>query len=114
MGKTSRKTKTPPSEFIVTTPKNSLIKNQAVTSMKNLIITLAYSKILTYSWTFAQISNLWLIPLHGSQYVLTLATWLIIDGYKVLHFINDEYQETLGYKTLRCTSMVASYRVYEF
>ena len=108
MGKTSRKTKTPLGEFKVTTPKNPLIKNQAVRSMRNLIITLAYSKILTYSWTFASIpswtwsyskflcftliSNLWLILLHGSQYVLTPATWLIIDGCKALHFINDEYQ----------------------
>ena len=35
MGKTT-KAKTPPSDFKVTTPKNSLINNQAITSKKNL------------------------------------------------------------------------------
>ena len=39
--------KTPWDEFKVTTPKNLLINNQAVTSMRNL--TLAYPKIPTYS-----------------------------------------------------------------
>ena len=85
MGKTSRKGKTPPGEFNVTTPKNPLINNQAVTSIMNLTTTLDYLKIPIYSWSFAsipnwtwscsvlfcfaQISNLWLTPLHGSQYV---------------------------------------------
>ena len=85
MGKTSNKEKTPLSEFKVSTSKNPLINNQAVTSMRNLTTTLAYPKIPTYSWTFtlipnwtwsysrllyfAQISNLWLTFLHGSQYV---------------------------------------------
>ena len=36
MGKTSHKAKTPPDDFKVTTPKNPLINNQAVTSIKNL------------------------------------------------------------------------------
>ena len=31
-------------------------------------------------------------------------------GCKVLHFINDEDQEALGYKTLRCKDTVASFR----
>ena len=39
MGKTFRKTKTPPGEFNVTISKNSLIYNQVVTSMRNLITT---------------------------------------------------------------------------
>ena len=85
MGKTSRKTKTSPCEFKVTTLKNLLINNQAVTNIRNLTTTLDYPKIPTYNWTFApisnwtwscsrllcfaQISNLWLTPLHGSQYV---------------------------------------------
>jgi len=77
MGKTSRKEKTPPDEFTVIAHKNPLINNQAVTSMRNLITTLTYPKISTYSWNFvpipnwtwscskflsfvAQISNLWL------------------------------------------------------
>ena len=36
MGKTT-KTKTPPSDFKVTTPKNPLINNQAITSKRNRI-----------------------------------------------------------------------------
>ena len=57
MGKTSRKAKTPLGDFKVTTPKNLLINNQAVTSIKNFTTTLAYPKISTYSWTFALIPN---------------------------------------------------------
>ena len=38
--------KNPISEFKVTTPKNLLINNQAVTSMRNLTTALAYPKIL--------------------------------------------------------------------
>ena len=86
IGKTFCKAKTLLSEFKVTTPKNPLINNQVVKSTRNLTITLAYLEIPTYSWTFttisnwtwpcssllsfdAQISNLWLTPLHGSQYM---------------------------------------------
>ena len=49
MGKTFRKTKTLLGEFNVTTPKNPLINNQAVTIIKNLTTTLTYLKIPTYS-----------------------------------------------------------------
>ena len=42
MGKTSSKAKT--LEFQAIAPKNPLINNQAVTSMKNLTTTLAYPK----------------------------------------------------------------------
>ena len=49
MGENSCKAKTPPNEFQVTTPKNPLIENQAVTNIKNLITTLNYPKIPTYS-----------------------------------------------------------------
>ena len=86
MGKASRKAKTPPGEFKVTISKNPLINNQAVTSIRNLTTPLAYPKIPIYNWTFtpilnwtwscsnlfafvAQISNLWLTPLHRFQYV---------------------------------------------
>ena len=84
IGKTSYKEKTPLVEFKVTTPKNLLINNQAVASIRNLTTTPAYPKLPTYTWTFApipnwtwscsrllsfQISNLWLTPLDGSQYV---------------------------------------------
>ena len=34
----------------------------------------------------------------------------MIVGYKVLHFINNEDQETLGYKTLKRKDAVASFR----
>ena len=86
MEKTLRKAKTLPGEFKVTTPKNPLINNQAVTNMRNLSTTMAYLKIPTYNWIFAlipnwtwycnsllsfvaQISNLWQTPLHESQYM---------------------------------------------
>ena len=100
MGKTFRKAKTPQGEFKVTTTRNLLINNRAVTSMRNFIISLAYPKISTYSWTFApipnwtwstfalipswiwsysnllsfdaQICNLWLTLMHRSQYVTNL------------------------------------------
>ena len=49
MEKTFRKTKTLPGEFKITTPKNPLINNQAVTRMRNLTTTLTYPKIPTYS-----------------------------------------------------------------
>ena len=89
MRKTFRKAKTSQGEFKVATIMNLLINNRAVTSMRNLITTLAYPKIPTYSWTFApipnwtwsysnllsfdaQIFNLWLILMHGSQYMTNL------------------------------------------
>ena len=126
MEKTTRKTKTPPGDFKVTTPKNPLINNQAVTSIRNLTTTLAYSKISTYSWTLtlipnwtwscscllslaAQISNLWLIILHESQYMTNSSNLNDVVGGKVLYFINNEDQEALGYKTLWHTSAVASH-----
>ena len=114
MGKTFRKTKIPLREFKVTILKNPLINNQTVISMKNLTTTLAYHKIPTYSWTFtsipnwtwscssilsfdAQIFNLWVIPLHGSQYVTNFNN---LNDCCWLHFINNEDYEALGYKTL--------------
>ena len=39
MGKTFHKEKNPPSDFKGTTPKNPLINNQAVTSIRNLTTT---------------------------------------------------------------------------
>ena len=86
MRKISHKAKTPLGEFKIITPKNPLINNQAVTIIRNLTTILAYSKIPPYSWIFAQIpnwtwycssllsfvsqiSNLWLTPLHKSQYM---------------------------------------------
>ena len=97
--------KPPPNEFKFITPKNPLINNQAITSMRNLTTTLAYPNIPTYHWTFAwmpnwswycssllsfvaKISNLW----------LTTKTWMIVVGRKIFHFINNEDQEALNYK----------------
>jgi len=37
---------------------------------------------------------------------------MIVVGYKVFHFINDEDEEVLGYKTQRCINAVASNRIY--
>ena len=107
MGKTFCKTKTPLGDFKVTTPKNTLINNQAVTSIRNLTTTMGYPKILTYSWTFApvlnwtwscssflsldaQISNLRLTIWTDPNTWLTPATWTDIVGCKVLHFIKNE------------------------
>ena len=42
--------------------------------------------------------------------LLTLSNLKMIVGYKVLHFINNEDQETLGYKTLKRKDAVASFR----
>ena len=123
--------KIPPDKFKVTASKNPLINNQIVTSIRNFTTALAYLKIPTCSWTFAsipnwtwscsrvlsfvaQISNLWLTPYINPSTWLTPVTWLIVVSCKVLHFINDEDQEILGYKTLRRTNAVASHKVYEF
>ena len=51
-------------------------------------------------------------PLHESQYMtnITSATWIDVVDYKVLHFINNEVQEALSYKTLWHTNAIASHR----
>ena len=36
---------------------------------------------------------------------------MIVVSCKFLHFINNEDQEALGYKTLRCINTVASHKV---
>ena len=65
--------------------------------------------------------NIWTPPfLHGSQYVTNQwctapSMWLTHqleedDGCKVLHFINNEDQEVLGYKTLWCKDAVTSFK----
>ena len=52
--------------------------------------------------------------MHGSQYVTSLATWTDVVVYKVLHFINNEDHEALGYKTLGRTNTVASHKENKF
>ena len=95
MGKTFRKAKSPLGDFKVTTPKNPLINNQTVISIRNLTTTLTYPKIPTYCWTFAsipnwtwtcssllsfnaKISNLWLTLCMDSSTWLTPATWMML------------------------------------
>ena len=129
MGKISCKEKTSLGEFKVTTLKNPLINNQAITSIKNLTTTLDCPKISTYSSTFApipnwtwscsrllsfvvQISNLWLTSLHGSQY-LTNSNNLIDCCWLQSSSLHKRWrdQEALGHKTLRhtkCSSFTQS------
>ena len=57
MGKISCKAKTPQGEFKITTPKNPLINNQAVTSIRNLTTTLVYPKYQPTVEPFAIIPN---------------------------------------------------------
>ena len=74
-----------------------------------------------YRSRISELFNIWMPPfLHKFQYVTNQictapSTWLTHQleedvGCKVLHFINNEDQETLGYKTLRCKDVVASFR----
>ena len=45
---------------------------------------------------------------------LTPATWTNVVSCKVLHFINNEDLEALGYKTLWLTNAIASNRENKF
>ena len=74
-----------------------------------------------YRFRTSKLFNIWMPPfLHESQYITNqrctapstrLTHQLEEDiGCKVLHFINNENQETLDYKTLRRKDAVASFR----
>ena len=74
-----------------------------------------------YRFRTSELFNIWTPPfLHGWQYMTNQwctvpSTWLthqLVEdvGCKVLHFINNENQEALGYKTLRHKDIVASFR----
>ena len=74
-----------------------------------------------YRFRTSELYNIWMPPfLHGSQYVTNQwctapSMWLTYQlkedvSYKVLHFINNEDQEVLGYKTLRRKDTVASFK----
>ena len=127
MGKTSHKEKTLLSDFKVTTPKNPLINNQAVTSIRNLTnypglsrntnLQLNFAPIPNWTWSCcsvlsldAQISNLWLTLYTDPSTWLTSATLNDVVGYKVLYFINNEDWKALDYKTLWRTNAVTSQR----
>ena len=47
--------------------------------------------------------------MHDSQYVTNSPTLKKIVGCKVLHFINNEDQKALGYKTLKHKDAVAAF-----
>ena len=74
-----------------------------------------------YCFRTSKLFNIWTSPfLDGSQYVTNQwctapSTWLTHQleedvSCKVLHFINNENQEALCYKTLRHKDAVASFR----
>ena len=74
-----------------------------------------------YRFRTSELFNIWMPPfLHGSQYVTNQrctapSTWLTYQleedvGCKVLHLINNEDQEVLGYKTLNHKDAVTSFR----
>ena len=76
-----------------------------------------------YRFRTSELFNIWTPPflLHGSQYVTNSFAWIPVRdsltnlrrknvGCKVLHFINNEDQEELGYKTLRSKDAVASFK----
>ena len=74
-----------------------------------------------YRFRTFELFNIWTPPfLHGSQYMSNQrctapSTWLTYQleedvGCKVLHFINNEDQKALGYKTLWRKDAVASSR----
>ena len=75
-----------------------------------------------YCFRTSELFNIWMPPflMHGSQYVTnSFARIPACDsltnlrkknvGYKIFHFINNEDQEVLGYKTLRRKDAVASF-----
>ena len=108
-------------DFQITTLKNPVIKNQAVTSIRNLTITLDYPKIPTNSWTFTPIPN-WtrscrdfFLYARILIHVWLPSNWLIVVGCKVLHFKicwrsgNTRLQNPKVHKNI-----VASHKVNEF
>ena len=74
-----------------------------------------------YRFRTSELFNIWTTPFWCTNPNTWLTncvdpnTWLKHQlekgvGCKVLHFINNEDQEALGYKTLRCKDTVASFR----
>ena len=114
--------KTPPGDFKITTPENSLLSQQAVTSKgipvpytnlqlnpySNTLLALFCSDNLFFQYTAP---NTWLTN-RCANLSMQLNHQLEKDvGYKVLQFINTmKIMKLLGYKTLRCTNTAASSR----
>ena len=121
IGKTF-KVKTPPGDFKITTPKNSLLSQQSTISKgipvlytnlqlnpyPNTQSDLFCSNNLSFSMHDSQyVTNQ---SMHGSKYVTNHELEKDVDC-KVLHFINTiKITKFLGYKTLRHTNAVASWR----
>ena len=71
------------------------------------LLSMHISSLLAFD---AQTFNLWLTLCTNLSTWLTPATWTDVVGCNVLHFINNEDQEALGYKTLWRINVVASHR----
>ena len=114
--------KTLPSESKVTTPENPLLSKQRVTSKgilvpytnlqlnpyPNIQLDLFYSDNLSFSMHGSQYMTNQLM--HKSKYMTNHQLEKDV-GCKVLQFINTmKITKLLGYKTLRCTNVVASSR----
>ena len=121
MGKTYT-AKTPPGDFKVTIPKNSLLSQQAVTS-KGIPVPYTNLQLNLYPNTQLDLfcSDNLLFSMHNSQYVTNQSMrgskyvtnhQLEKDvGCKVLHFIHTmKITKLIGYKTLRRTNAAASLR----
>ena len=114
--------KTPPGDFKVTTPKNPLLSQQAVTSKE---IPIPYTNLQLNPYPNTQLdlfcSDNLSFSMHGSQNVTNQSMHeskygtnhqLEKDvGCKVFQFINTmKITKLLGYKTLRRTNAAASWR----
>ena len=105
---------------------STIVKRSFRSSTKPLSLdsTILVDKLIVetfYHFKTFELFNIWMPPfLHGSQYVTNQwytapSMWLTHQheedvGCKVLHFINNEDQEALGYKILRRKDAVSSLR----
>ena len=114
-------TKTPPSDFQVTTPETPLLSQQAVTSkwISSILPTYSWTLTLICNWTCsimtiplfdARLSNTWLTNCADPSTRLQTPTKKIV-GSKVLQFIHMiKIKKMLGHKTLRCKYTATSSR----
>ena len=114
-------TKTPPSDFQVTTPETPLLSQQAVTSkwISSILPTYSWTLTLIRNWTCsimtiplfdARLSSTWLTNCADPSTQLQTPTKKIV-GSKVLQFIHMiKIKKMLGHKTLRCKYTATSSR----
>ena len=121
MGKTymEKMTKTPPCDFKVTTPENSLLSQQAVTS-KGISVPSTNLQLNPYPNTQLDLfcSDKLSFSMHSSQYVTNQlrgsSTWLQSSTREGCWLQNSSVHHTMkieklyGHKTLRCTNTVIS------